>query len=288
MVSETDFLDVNFQRFALKLYEVPPLYPEDLPLPEPKSASEWFSKRFPEASRFGPPILEIEESSIHSPTTYTPYALNEDFFAAILGGQRELGHQVVYYEPEQLFYFRDSRDGLFHVTSEAKLKILLSQWLIHCATEMNGRVRADALFIMLRSDAVLKGIISRAKALLAADESFFNASSPNHRAEGPEKIQQIAKLFVSEELEMDSDRAITAKECHEIFDQYLDEVGKPGTPRHLKRKILQAAIEEKYGLRMRNDLRVDDGCKSGWKGLTRSSRPDSELQILDPEESVHP
>ena len=58
--------------------------------------------------------------------------MNDDFFAALLGGDRKLDHQVVFYVPEQQWYFYDCRFGCFVPTTEEKLMILLSQYLIHC------------------------------------------------------------------------------------------------------------------------------------------------------------
>ena len=75
----------------------------------------WFVSRFPEQyERFGSPFLEI-----HGPQIICA-SINIDFFAAILGGRKDLSHQVIYYEPEMAWYFKDS-DAIFKQTTVERL-----------------------------------------------------------------------------------------------------------------------------------------------------------------------
>ena len=62
---------------------------------------------FPEqAETYGPPLLE---GTCQELDQINLLALNEDFFAAILGGDQKLGHHVVLYLPEHQFCFLDLR-----------------------------------------------------------------------------------------------------------------------------------------------------------------------------------
>ena len=64
-------------------------------------------------------------NSVTMTTTTQALAPNDNVFAAILSDQ-QLGHSVVYFDPERQWYFRAPRDGLFHPITEAKRMILLS------------------------------------------------------------------------------------------------------------------------------------------------------------------
>src|ERR1700740_1637606 len=72
----------------------------DIPIP-PKTPSEWFIHKFPDQVKtFGSPFLEMRESRGHGFERITPLSANLDFFAGILGGDKSLGHSVIYFEPE--------------------------------------------------------------------------------------------------------------------------------------------------------------------------------------------
>jgi len=62
---------------------------------------------------------------------------------------------------------------------------------LKCAQEMPQNVTLLNWFSKFRSDATTKQIILRAKSILAADESFFSATSPNQRKEGPELPERL-------------------------------------------------------------------------------------------------
>ena len=118
-----------FTTYQLKRYP-PPLFHGPKYTNPPATPSEDFSHRYPvETERWGCPCLErVEEGDSHewTPRIVTPIALNDNFFAAILSDQR-LGHSVVYFVPEQQWYFLDPRDHCYHPTTEEKLMTLLSE-----------------------------------------------------------------------------------------------------------------------------------------------------------------
>ena|GEM_PF-3999494 len=85
--------------------------------PLPKTPSEWFALKFPEAvNRFGCPFLEMRQTSCDGFLRIVPVSINLDFFAAMLGGDSGLGHSVIYFEPEMQWYFRDL-DNIFKPTT---------------------------------------------------------------------------------------------------------------------------------------------------------------------------
>ena len=79
--------------------------------PPVKTPSEWFSKKWPtEAEQYGTPFLEAKYLDENQEKHVNPIALNDLFFAAILASDNKLGHKVVYYTPEDQWYFKDPRD----------------------------------------------------------------------------------------------------------------------------------------------------------------------------------
>jgi hypothetical protein len=138
--------------YRLKRTEPPSVFDEGKAR-QPSTPSEWFSAKFPEqVNTYGPPILEAVYADVDHSKRINPVALNEDCFAAILGGDKALGHHLIFYLPEQQFYFLDNRTGNYTLSSEQKLLLLLSQYLIHCAADMPSNVDVKDLFVGLRDE----------------------------------------------------------------------------------------------------------------------------------------
>ncbi|MCX6909598.1 MAG: hypothetical protein NTY01_16355, partial [Verrucomicrobia bacterium] len=199
------------------------------------------------------------------------YALNEDFFGGVVGGDPALGHNVVYYAPEQQWYFYDCRLGYYVPTTEEKLLVVLSQHLIRCAEAMPGVVvDVGMLFLPLRDEHNLKAIIRRARSINAADRTFFD----NRKRRSGDRILDPAlepphKLFIREALAVEPERILTTNDCFNHYTAYckiqqLEPAGrKPFTG------LMAEAIHEQFGLGFRKDLIGEDGkYHRGWKGLT--------------------
>ena len=241
-------------------------YAERAPVQSP---SDWFSRKFPAlAERYGPPILEAVEPLLDQSTRITPVALNEDFFAALLGGDKRLGHDLVYYEPAETFYFFDSRFQRYEATLESKLVLLLSQYLIQCAAEMPGDVEIHKLFLDLRKEDNLWKIVQRAKALLAAGEAFFSEASEHKWPKGRESHGSLAKAFARDILKPVPDSTLTVSECYEIFCEFCQDKGCPPVSRRWFRSLIVSVIREEFNLRLRHDvLGSNNRQQNGWKGL---------------------
>ena len=106
----------------VKYEPVPWLFRNDMPAPPVNTPSEWFSKRWPqEAETFGAPFLEAKYLDKDLEEHVNPIALNDIFFASILGGDESLGHKVVYYAPDEQFYFKDPREGGIYGSSRSRV-----------------------------------------------------------------------------------------------------------------------------------------------------------------------
>lgn len=235
----------------------------------PSSASDWWCLMFPDQVRvYGCPFLEQRQADGIGAVTKSPLSANLDCLAASLGGDERLGHRVIFYEPEQQFYYYDPRDQMFHATTGAKLMNLLRGLLARCAEVVRGDGAKFQLFHALRSDQVTKAVLNRAKSILAASPDFFSTTSPHQRVQGPEIHQRIAQIFV-EQIERDPGQILTLKCAYDLFSQFLKQKNMPVLTRPEVKVMLGELIREQYGLGLRNDLvSVESQVQQcGWKGL---------------------
>lgn len=84
------------------------------------------------------------------------------------------------------WYYRDS-DGVYKTTTADKLMNLYRALMMKCAQELPGNVHKLNLFHEFRCHKSSRAVIQRAKSILAADYSFFSATSPHARIKGIEK-----------------------------------------------------------------------------------------------------
>lgn len=233
---------------------------------EPVRPSQWFSIKFPRQARtYGSPFVEMREEVSGAFTKITPIALNHDFHAAALGGNK-LG-RVIYFEPELSFYFQDS-DGVFKPTTEQKLENLFRASLMRCAEELPDTVNKLNLVVEFRSDANVRTVIRRAKSILAADQDFFSVESPNERKKGPELDERLARQFVQSALTRQPDLILTVTDAFSCYSQFLKRKDITPPKRELFKGLVAPVIREEFDLGLRNDLPgADNKQKCGWKGL---------------------
>jgi hypothetical protein len=171
--------------------------------------------------------------------------------------------------PERKFYFFDCRFNYYVSTSEEKLKLLLSQYLIQCAEAMPTGVNIQRLFLELRTDENLQNIIKKARSLLAAGQSFFSLESGNIRIEGPEFYGHVAKQFTQEKLRLNPAETLTITECFESFSRFCVDKRMQPIERRDFRSLMGDIIKEEFSLSLRHDL-LGKNMKQqqGWKGLS--------------------
>ena len=235
---------------------------------EPFTPSSWFSHKFPDQQPYGSPFLEAEFTNLNGLTRITPVAINEDFFAAILGGNQHLKHKVIFHLPERKFLFLDWKAGYFVETTEEKLKLLLSQLLLKCAQEMPPTIDLQNLFLEFRHEKTLNSIIKKARGILAADENFWK-TSPCPRK--PQKHEELAILFSKTAIEFCPAEILTVNQCYESFTLYCISRGAEAINRHDFNGLMKKVLKREFKLGLRHDL-IPAHQKTpakGWKGLRR-------------------
>jgi hypothetical protein len=238
--------------------------------PQPKTAGEWFSLKFPDQAKiYGAPFLEVRENLANGFQTVTPISLNIDFFAAVIGGSAELGHKVVYHEPEMQFYYYEPRLKLFKPTTPEKLQNLIRALLVRCAQELPNDVHKLSLYHQFRSDKMTKQIVYRAKSILAADHTFFSADSKYDRDQGPETAERLIRVFAEQVFERSPGQILPFNHAYLLFIDYLKQKNVPEVKRPVFKDLVCPLVREQFDLGLRNDLITEGTPKQqqGWKGL---------------------
>jgi hypothetical protein len=251
----------QIQPQQLKLYHEPAPF-ERYNQTTPNS---YFVERYPWAfEQYGSPFIELNTAA-ELGLNIIPASINTDFFAAVLGGRKDLGHHTIYYEPEMHFYFRDS-DGVFKPTSAEKLQNQYRALLMRCAQEMPANVNKLNLVNEFRSDRTVRAIVQRAKSALAADHTFFSATSPYQRIRGVELYERIARRFVDEMLCGEPDQVLLMSDAYERFLELLKHQNLEPVKRCEFKAMVTPLMKERFDVCLRNDLRIDDrrGVR-GWK-----------------------
>jgi hypothetical protein len=115
--------------------------------------NKWFADKFPEqVVQYGAAFMEGTWTDADGLTRLIPVHMNDDFFAVALGGDKSSGHQVVWFPQEETFYFFDYRVDAFCPTTEEKLKLLLSNYLIRCSQDCGCLVDISNLVVKFRQD----------------------------------------------------------------------------------------------------------------------------------------
>jgi hypothetical protein len=233
----------------------------------------WFAAKFPDAAaKYGAAFLETKYQDEELLVRTIPVMLNEDFFASSLGGDRRLGHHVVYYRPENTFYFYDYREDAYCPTTEAKLQMLVSNYLVRCAQDMGSLVDISNLMVEFRKTRILQSIVDKAKALLAADDQFFSKNTGNKRIIRGEIVdpnqEPLPKIFVFQALALHPDAAVTVTDCFQQYRQFCRSKGLNALERSEFKTIVAEVIREEFDLKLRHDVPGLNGkAQEGWKGL---------------------
>jgi len=233
-----------------------------------KSASQWFCFHFPDqAKKYGAPFLENRISTIDGFSSISPIAPNLDFMASILGGDKRLGHSVIYWPRECLFYYLDPIDKLYHPTTEPKLGDLMRGYLARCAIEVPKDVNVYHLFTTFRTDRIIKQIVERAKSILMASEDFFSATSQCERIKGIELHERLARVFVEKLLRPEPNEVMLIAQAYERFAGLVKQREMVPIKRSVFKELMKPLVRERFNAGLRNDLVVEGRYQQGWKDL---------------------
>lgn len=241
------------------------------------SANEYFCKKYLNiAKEYGMPFLEkywIYDSDVH----YEPVHLNCDFFAAVLRGEERLGLRMVYYRPDNTFYYYEYKIGIYEATTPDRIKLLLRHYLNVSLQELNlFFMSVEPLSTTFQQDKVLDEVVERAKVILEVDKSFFAAGSGNIRPKDDQVVKEVAtpETFVSESLQAAPESSVTMTDLYEAHLEYCSIHAKETIPRNAFKSEVTKAMDKVYKLRPRHDIKDSEGrCHRGWKGIKLANQP---------------
>jgi hypothetical protein len=169
------------------------------------------------------------------------------------------------------FYYHDPTDQLYKVTTAEKLQNYLRALILKCAEEMPKDVNVVSLFSTFRSDKVQKQIIQRAESILAADESFFCATSPHKRKQGPELPERLARVFIESMLEKREGSILTVTQAYALFSNLSSQNQLQPIKRTTFRQLMVDLMKDSFGICLRRDIKDEQGkAQEGWKGVGKN------------------
>ena len=262
--NEASISNIQGLRFRL------PSYLTGIPTNDP---NRWFAEMFPEqAQQYGAAFIEGTWVDADGLKRFIPVSLNEDFFAAALGGDKSIGHQVIWFPPENTWYFFDYRVEAFCPTTEEKLKLLLSNYLIRCSQECGSLVDITNLVVKFRQDELLRRIVDKAKAVLEADRLFFRGKDGQRRFIDGKYIEPNEepsyRVFVKKAIVREPKATVSLQEAfHRYYEFCRDQQVQPLTRQEFKGLVAEV-IREEFNLGLRHDVPGENGKhRHGWFGL---------------------
>lgn len=140
-----------------------------------KIPTVWFRRHYPDVFKKYADALEQKTTKDGE---YIVTALNEDFFAEIIGHLGTPKSPSVYVGREDRFYRYEQEIGIFVPLSENQIVANFSTLLQRCADECHKKGTCDttSLRFQLSKAGQLQGVIKKAKGLLCVAEDFFNSN----------------------------------------------------------------------------------------------------------------
>jgi len=231
--------------------------------------NSWFVSRFPEEAKlYGVPFLESLRVDQDGISHITPAYLNDNFFASIICGP----NRIVFFEPEEQWWFYDPVPGAFCPTTSAKLQLLLSNYLIRCAEDCGPLVDVTPLVVHFRKAEVLEGVVRKAKAMNLCDDLFFSGEHGNPRLINGRIIEPTDKpsyeLFVERNLAPEHASALTVTDCFHRYYTYCKKHQIPPLTRSDFKSLMSECLREYFAIGLRKDVPSKSGkVTEGWFGI---------------------
>jgi hypothetical protein len=241
---------------------------------EPKmlTPSNWFNKEFPGAAQtYGAGFLERyhEQGGVK---WLKPTHLIDDAWAAALEGDRDLGLWVVYFPPEDQFYFYDYRPDAFCPVSEERLELVLSNHLIRCAEQCAPNVDVRPLVDDFREHRWLKKVVTKAKLILAVEQDFFEGATGQRRFKDGRYVELDTKptfrLFAENALTLEPGAGLPVNRAYEYYKEICKSRRIHPSEMREFRETMAPIIHDIYRKGIRNDIADEKGKQQqGWADL---------------------
>ncbi len=202
----------------------------------------------------------------------TPAFPNHDFFAGMLAGCKRLGYQVIYYPPEKTFYFYDYEVEAFCPTTEGKLRLLISNYLIRCVEDCRSNVHITDLVVTFRENVSLQKSIEKAKALLQASRVFFEGKEGQRRFVDGKYIEPYEepshRSFVKNAIVRKAKAKLTVGYAFAQYHRFCTQQKMTALTKREFKVLVAEVIHEMFHLKLRHDIVGEMGTEThGWAGV---------------------
>ena len=175
---------------------------------------------------------------------------------------------MVYFEPDMQFYYLEHFLTIYKPVSSEKLQGLYRGLLLRSAAILKSINAKLNIWAEFRSDKNARLVVQRAKSVLAADSSFFSATSQHTRIKGIELHERVARKFVEELLVCEPGQIMLLTDAFSTFCNLLKQNSLEPVKRADFKNMVVPLIKDQFDVCLRNDLRIDErqGVR-GWKNL---------------------
>jgi hypothetical protein len=209
---------------------------------------------------------------LYGPAVLPNGAVNNEMLGAALG---ELPFALVYSRDDGSFWFRDYARGGFCRTSRERVEILFKIIVGKAAEEESASTR-NVIF-MLRDHA--KKVVDAARAILEVDPGYWER---NKRViAGKVEVfssRESCKRFAEEAITEAEGQSLALREAFGVYTRYCDLHSAQPLSRIEFQKEINQEFDQKYGVRLRNDLPSGGKVTRGW---TRIGLRKEFLQMSD-------
>ena len=224
-------------------------------IPGPQSIWSWWVDKFPQSARvYGEPVHWNEP--------------NLDFLASALG---ELPFGIVFYSPEDRFYFRDYIfESAYRPTEDEKLVVLAKKLVTESVAGTTRSFRETSRTLFLSAGEW----VERAKSILVVEDNFFTGDGGRRRWIEGRYVEPVdlptVSLFAESRIVHGKGHVLPFNEAYHLYYAYCREMGFPPVRKMLFKEIFSSEAKRRWKVGLRNDLKVDGKSQQGWGGLSVS------------------
>jgi hypothetical protein len=193
---------------------------------------------------------------------------NLDFLASALG---ELPFGIIYYAPEDRFYFRDYVfESAYRPTSPVKLTVV-GKKLVNESVVGATRPQIEAAKMLFES---VGEWVKRAKSILLVEDHFFTGNEGRRRwIEGrfvDPVDQPTVALFADSRIVHGKGCVLPLSDAYRWYNAFCLEMGYSPLKKQLFKEIFSSEVKVRWKQGLRNDLKIDGKSLQGWGGLSLS------------------
>ena len=226
---------------------------EGLPLdPNTGGKWSWWKLNFPESWRiYGEPVLFDEP--------------NLDFLSATLN-ESPVG--LIFYPQEGQFYYKDYlHEGAYRPTSEGNVEALARKLLRESVEDSPKWLQEASKPLFLCS----RGWIQQAKVIIAVEGHYFTGEEGHRRWIDGMFVEPIEKpsvaMFTEAKVSRKKGQILTTPEAYSRYFDFCRLSGLEPVKKTVFRERFANEVRRKWGLGVRNDLKVDGSSHQGWSEL---------------------